>query len=142
MVAAVKQIGGEKYLPFQHPTHHRDHTQFERLKSMAKSKPRVKVPKTAAKGDIITIKTLISHVMETGLRKNKKTGEIIPRLIINKFEAKFNGEEVFSVILDPAVSANPYFKFSMKAQTSGEFEFIWTEDNGEVYTKKAKLEVN
>ena len=108
---------------------------------MAKSKPRVKAPKSAKKGDIITIKTLISHVMETGLRKSKKTGDIIPRLIINKFQAKFNGEEVFSVNLDPAISANPYFQFTMKAEKSGEFEFIWTEDNGKTYTKKSQLEV-
>ena len=45
---------------------------------MAKIKPRVKVPKTAAVGEVITIKTLISHAMETGLVKDKKTGELIP----------------------------------------------------------------
>ncbi len=109
---------------------------------MAKPKPRVKAPKKAAKGDIVTIKTLISHKMETGLRKDKKTGEIIPRQIINKFIAKFNGEEVFSVDIDPAISANPYFQFSMKAEESGEFEFIWMDDNGETYSKKSKLTVS
>ena len=109
---------------------------------MAKSKPRVKAPKKASKGDIVTIKTLISHIMETGLRKNKKTGKIIPRRIINKFQAKFEGAEIFSVDLDPAISANPFFQFSMKAEKSGEFEFIWTDDNGEVYSKKSKLTVS
>ncbi len=109
---------------------------------MAKPKPRVKAPKKAAKGDIVTIKTLISHKMETGLRKDKKTGEIIPRQIINKFIAKFNGEEIFSVDVDPAISANPYFQFSMKAEESGEFEFIWMDDNGETYSKKTKLTVS
>ena len=109
---------------------------------MAKSKPRVKAPKKAAKGDIITIKTLISHKMETGLRKNKKTGKIIPRSIINKFVAQFNGEDVFSVDIDPAISANPYFQFKMKAEKSGEFTFTWTDDNGETYSKKSKLKVS
>jgi len=58
------------------------------------TKPRVKVPKSAKVGDVIEIKTLISHKMETGNRKDKKTGEKIPRLIINSFVAKFNGKQV------------------------------------------------
>lgn len=109
---------------------------------MAKSKPRVKAPKKATKGDILTIKTLISHVMETGNRKNKKTGKVIPRRIINKFVAKFDGTEVFSVDLDTAISANPFFQFSMKAVKTGAFEFIWIDDNGETYSKKSKLTVS
>lgn len=108
---------------------------------MAKSKPRVKVPKSAEKGEVVTIKTLISHKMETGLRKDKKTGELIPRQIINRFAAKFNGEEVFSADLQPAVSANPYIQFSMKIEDAGEFEFLWTDDNGETYAKKSKIKL-
>jgi len=105
-------------------------------------KPRVKAPKTASKGEVVTIKTLISHKMETGLRKDKKTGDKIPRQIINKFIAKFDGNEVFSVDIDPAISANPYFQFSMKAEKSGEFEFVWMDDNGKSYSSKSKLAVN
>lgn len=107
---------------------------------MAKSKPRVKVPKKASKGDVIEIKTLISHKMESGQRKDKK-GKLIPRKIINKFVARFDGEEVFSVDIDPAISANPYIKFSMKAEKSGEFEFTWTDDDGSTYQSKKKLVV-
>lgn len=108
---------------------------------MAKSKPRVKVPKKAKKGEIIKIKTLISHKMETGRRKNKKTGEPIPRKIINKFTAKFDGQVVFTVNLDPSVSANPYIQFNMRADKSGELLFEWTDDDGTVYSKKAMLNV-
>lgn len=108
---------------------------------MAKSKPRVKVPKKAAKGDVIEIKTLISHKMETGFRKDKKTGEVIPRQIIKQFTATFNGEPVFSMDIEPSVSANPYIKFSMKAEESGEFEFKWLDDDGSTYEDKKKLEV-
>jgi len=109
---------------------------------MAKLKPRVKAPKKADKGEIVTIKTLISHKMETGLRKDRKTGELIPRRIINKFVAQFNGEDIFSVDIDPSISANPYFQFKMKAEESGEFAFIWTDDNGDTHTKKSKLKVS
>jgi len=100
---------------------------------MAKVKPRVKVPKKAKAGDVITIKTLISHPMETGLRKDKKTGELIPRKIINKFVASFEGEEVVNVDIDPAVSANPYFQFDMKVPGPGTVRFEWTDDDGTVY---------
>lgn len=107
---------------------------------MAISKPRVKVPKTAKKGDVIEIKTLIAHKMESGQRKDKK-GAVIPRQIINKFEAKYNGEVVFSADWHPAISANPYMAFHTVATESGTLEFIWTDDDGSVYTKTAKITV-
>ncbi|WP_028879730.1 thiosulfate oxidation carrier complex protein SoxZ [Terasakiella pusilla] len=103
-------------------------------------KPRVKSPKTAAKGDVVTIKTTISHQMESGLRKGKD-GKLIPRQIINKFEALFNGKQIMSATLYPSISANPYIDFDMKVEEAGEFEFKWFDDNGEVYTKKAKMQL-
>jgi sulfur-oxidizing protein SoxZ len=108
---------------------------------MAKVKPRVKVPKSAAKGEIIEIKTLISHTMESGQRKDKKTGEPIPRKIINKFECDFDGKPVFSSDWHPAISANPYMAFRFRADKSGTFAFKWTDDDGSVYAKEAKLKV-
>ncbi len=107
---------------------------------MAKIKPRVKVPKTAAKGEVIEIKTLISHTMESGQRKDKK-GETIPRKIINKFVATYNGEEIFSADWHPAISANPYMAFHTVATESGTLEFTWTDDDGSVYSKTAKITV-
>ena len=106
------------------------------------SKPRVRVPKTAKKGEIITIKSLISHNMETGRRKDNKTGELIPRKIINKFICTFNGKQVFASDWHPAVSANPFMSFNFKAEESGEFEFVWTDDDGSTYSSKAALTVN
>ncbi|MEM8553279.1 MAG: thiosulfate oxidation carrier complex protein SoxZ, partial [Pseudomonadota bacterium] len=73
-------------------------------------KPRVKVPKSASVGDTITIKTLISHKMESGQRKDKE-GNIIPRSIINRFVADFNGQNIIDVKMEPAISTNPYFQF-------------------------------
>jgi len=108
---------------------------------MAK-KPRVKVPKSAKKGDVIQVKTLFSHKMETGLRKDKKTGKLIPRKIINKFECLFNGKEVFSADIHPAVAANPYFAFSCRAEETGEFTFKWTEDGGKVISASRKMKVS
>ncbi|MCB8837201.1 thiosulfate oxidation carrier complex protein SoxZ [Aurantimonas sp. VKM B-3413] len=107
---------------------------------MATPRPRVKVPKTASAGDVITIKTLISHEMESGQRKDKD-GKVIPREIINKFTCEFNGTKVFECELEPAVSANPYFEFSAKVPESGTFKFIWVDDNGSTYTDEQKITV-
>lgn len=107
---------------------------------MATPKPRVKVPKSAAAGEIITIKTLISHNMESGQRKDKD-GNPIPRQIINKFTCELNGTQVFGCDIAPAISANPYFEFSAKVMESGTFKFTWVDDNGEVYTHEQAIEV-
>ncbi|MBD8890025.1 thiosulfate oxidation carrier complex protein SoxZ [Roseibium litorale] len=107
---------------------------------MADAKPRVKVPKTAAKGEVITLKTLISHPMESGQRKDKE-GNLIPRKIINKFTCEYNGQSVFSCDLDPAVSANPYLEFTAKVEESGTFKFTWVDDDGSVYSAENELKV-
>ena len=108
---------------------------------MAKPRPRVRVPKKAKAGDIVQIKTLISHKMETGQRKDKKTGKLIPRKIINRFVAKLDGQQVFETVLHPSVSANPYISFNLKAEKSGKLDLEWHEDGGAVFKKSAKLKV-
>ena len=104
-------------------------------------KPRVKVPKSAAAGEVITIKTLISHKMESGQRKDKE-GNLIPRSIINRFTADFNGQNVIDVTLEPAISTNPYFQFEAIVPESGEFTFTWYDDDGSVYDTTKKVEVS
>ena len=105
---------------------------------MAKGvKPRVKVPKTACCWRI-TIKTLISHKMESGQRKDKE-GNLIPRSIINRFTCDFNGQNVIDVTLEPAISTNPYFEFEAKVPEAGEFKFTWYDDDGSVYETAKKI---
>jgi sulfur-oxidizing protein SoxZ len=103
-------------------------------------KPRVKVPKKAAAGEAITIKTLISHKMESGQRKDDD-GNVIPRSIINRFTADFNGENVIDVTLEPAISTNPFFEFEAVVPESGEFTFTWYDDDGDVYNEAKKITV-
>lgn len=104
-------------------------------------KPRVKVPKKASAGDTITIKTLISHKMESGQRKDSD-GNVIPRSIINRFTAEFNGQMVIDVEMQPAISTNPYFQFDAVVPESGEFTFTWYDDDGDVYTETKAIEVS
>ncbi len=102
--------------------------------------PKIRVPKTAKKGEIVEIKTLLPHIMESGQRKDKD-GKTIPRKIINKFVAEFNGKPVFSANIEPAIAANPYMQFFAKVDESGTFKFTWTDDDGSVTTAEEKITV-
>ena len=95
-------------------------------------KPRVKAPKSASAGEVVTIKTLISHPMESGQRKDGD-GNKIPRSIINRFTCDFNGKNVIDVTLEPAISTNPYFEFDATVPEAGDFKFTWYDDDGDVY---------
>ena len=103
-------------------------------------KPRVKVPKKAVAGESITLKTLISHKMESGQRKDKE-GNAIPRSIINRFTCDFNGENVVDVTMKPAISTNPYFEFAAVVPEAGEFKFTWYDDDGSVYEETKAIAI-
>ena len=103
-------------------------------------KPRVKAPKKAAAGEVVTLKTLISHKMESGQRKDKQ-GNKIPRSIINRFTCEFNGKSVVDVELHPAISTNPYFEFEAVIPETGELKFTWYDDDGSVYTDAKQVTV-
>jgi sulfur-oxidizing protein SoxZ len=93
-------------------------------------KPRIKLDKKQAKkGEIVEVKALVAHVMETGQRKDS-AGKAIPRRILNKFVCTVNGKEVFSADFEPAISANPYIQFKFSATESGPVVLTWTDDDG------------
>jgi sulfur-oxidizing protein SoxZ len=100
--------------------------------------PRVRVPSGVKAGDIVEIKTLIAHEMETGQRRDGQ-GKPIPRKIINRFTATFEGREVFRADWYSSISANPYQSFFLKATKSGLLEFIWKDDDGSEYRTSARL---
>ncbi len=100
----------------------------------------VNVPRKAKRGDVIEIKTLMSHIMETGYR-HTASGEAVPRDIITSFICRFNGNEIFRVDLFPAIAANPFMSFFTMATESGKFEFEWTGDKGFSETASASITV-
>ena len=102
--------------------------------------PRVRVPSSAAAGEVITIKTLISHIMESGQRKDGD-GNLIPRSIINRFTCDFNGKSVIDVEMHPAISTNPYFEFEAVIPETGELKFTWYDDDGSVYEDAKQVTV-
>jgi sulfur-oxidizing protein SoxZ len=101
----------------------------------------VNVPARARRGEIIEIKALVSHPMETGYRRTQ-LGAVIPRDIIRRFVCTYNGAEIFSADLHPAISANPFFAFSAVAHESGTIVFSWTGDNGFAVTESASITVD
>jgi sulfur-oxidizing protein SoxZ len=101
----------------------------------------VNVPPRARRGEVIEIKTLISHPMETGYRRNQ-LGARIPRDIIRLFVCTYNGTEVFRADIHPAIAANPFFVFSTVATESGTLTFQWTGDNGFSATESAPIAVD
>ena len=100
----------------------------------------INVPPKAKRGQVIEIKTLISHIMETGFRRTE-TGEPIPRDIITEFRCAYNGVEIFRADLHQAIAANPFITFFTVAKESGTLEFQWTDDHGQVETASAKITV-
>jgi sulfur-oxidizing protein SoxZ len=100
----------------------------------------INVPQKVKSGQVIEIKTLISHIMETGFRHDN-VGKAIPRNIITTFVARYNGEEIFRADLFPAIAANPFLSFHTVATESGTIDFEWTGDNGFHETGTAKITV-
>ena len=100
----------------------------------------INVPPKAKRGEVIQIKTLISHIMETGFRHDN-VGRPIPRDIITQFTCDYNGEEIFSAELHQAMSANPFITFHTVATESGTLAFQWTGDNGFAQDASAKITV-
>lgn len=104
------------------------------------STARIRLPQTVKKGEVFEVKTLITHVMESGQRRDA-AGKAIPRKILNKFSCTYNGKEVLRMDLAPAIAANPYIAFFVTATESGTLEFAWTDDDGTVFKQSAKVTV-
>jgi sulfur-oxidizing protein SoxZ len=100
----------------------------------------INVPRKAKRGDIIEIKTLMSHIMETGYR-HTASGEVVPRNIITSFACRYNGTEIFRADLFPAIAANPFITFFTTATESGTFDFEWIGDLGFSETASASITV-
>jgi len=100
----------------------------------------INVPPKAKRGEIIEIKTLISHEMESGFRPDS-VGKLVPRDIITLFVATYNGQEIFRADLHSAIAANPFISFFTVATESGKIEFKWTGDNGFSQTESAAITV-
>lgn len=100
----------------------------------------ITVPATAKRDEVIEIRTLIGHPMESGFRPGAD-GKVLPRNIIRRFTCRYNGQPVFSAEIFPAIAANPYLVFHTVATDSGTLSFSWEGDNGFAQTETAAITV-
>ena len=102
--------------------------------------PRISVPGMADRGQIVPVRAAITHPMETGLRVDN-TDEWVKKRIIQRFVCTMNGEDLFRVRLNPAVSSNPYFSFFARPQQTSTLNFAWYDTLNLTYTREAQIEV-
>lgn len=101
---------------------------------------RVRLPSPIKRNEAFEVRTLITHQMESGQRRDAQ-GAVIPRKILNRFVATFNGQPVLAMDLAPAISANPYISFYMVAADSGALALAWTDDDGTVIRETVRVTV-
>ena len=100
----------------------------------------IHMPSSARRGEVIEIRTLLQHPMETGYRADSE-GRVLPRDIVRSFECRYDGELVFSASLFSAIAANPYLAFRTVATSSGTLVFTWVGDNNFTHTETMALAV-
>jgi sulfur-oxidizing protein SoxZ len=100
----------------------------------------IRTPATVRRGEVFEVQALIAHPMETGHRPGSD-GRTLPRDIIRRFVCRYNGAVVFSADLYPAIAANPYLGFNLRAVASGTLTFQWEGDNGFAQTETATITV-
>lgn len=105
----------------------------------------ITVPSTARRGEMIEVRVLIQHPMETGYRRSSE-GSILPRSLIRRYTARFvptedtgAGELVFAADLHAAIAANPYLAFSLRVMTSGRLIHEWVGDQGFIHREESTI---
>jgi sulfur-oxidizing protein SoxZ len=100
----------------------------------------IHMPASARRGEVIQIRALIGHAMESGFRVDAD-GRVVPRDIIRRFSCHYNGVQVFAAELFAAIAANPFIEFHTLALDSGTLSFRWEGDNGFVHSETQSLRV-
>jgi len=103
--------------------------------------PIVTMPTRVRTNDIVEVRTMLPHRMETGLRRDPQTGETVPREIVHQFVATYSGQEVFRTRLHPAIAANPFLSFFLRVTAPGQLVLEWTDDRGEVTRVRRRVTV-
>lgn len=101
--------------------------------------PRVRIPKSARAGEVIEIRTLMEHRMETGLRH--EGGRLAPRDMLHRLLVRMNGETLFVAEMRNGTSANPYHVFFARVTKTSDFTFVWSDEKGRSVTASARVTV-
>jgi sulfur-oxidizing protein SoxZ len=100
----------------------------------------VKVPRTAVKGEVVRLMTKLNHPMESGWRQ-RLNGQVVPKALAGRFVCLFNGPEVFRADLESGTASDPYLSFHVRVTESGEFRFVWTDEDENSIEKIAQIEI-
>lgn len=100
----------------------------------------IRMPAKAAPGEVILVRAMVRHIMESGFRHDN-VGKLIPRHIVESFVCTYAGREVFRAKLSSGVTVNPFFQFHLRAVETGDVSFRWVDDRGRVYEAVSRLEV-
>lgn len=100
----------------------------------------VTLPASARRGEVVEVRTLVAHPMETGHRADSE-GQVVPRSIIRRFSCRYDGDIVFSADLHPAIAANPLIVFHTVATITGPLTCRWEGDNGFAHQHTVTLQV-
>lgn len=103
------------------------------------SAPRIRVPRSARPGEVIEVRTLIEHPMETGLRH--EAGRAVPRDMLTRLLVRMNGETLFAADFRNGTAANPYHVFFVRMDRTSTLEFTWTDERGRSARAEARVTV-
>ncbi len=103
------------------------------------SQPRIRAPRSARRGEIVEIRTLIDHPMDSGIRAD---GSSAPRNMLATFRATVNGETFFEADFGNGASANPYFVLHCRVDADSAFAFVWTHEDGRQFRGSATVSVS
>jgi len=101
-------------------------------------KPRIRIPSQIKMGEVIEVKTLVTHEMESGQRRDA-AGKLVPRKIIRRLTCAYNGRQIFAMDIEPAIAANPYISFFVKAVENGMLFFFNPPPATEIYTARQAI---
>jgi sulfur-oxidizing protein SoxZ len=104
-------------------------------------KNRIAIPESAKAGALVEIKTLVSHPMESGFRRDA-VGKVRPRNIIKRFVCHYNDTMILDAEFFPGVAANPYLSFFFRATESGQLTFLWTDQHGNETSETRSITVH
>jgi sulfur-oxidizing protein SoxZ len=92
-------------------------------------------------GDVTDVKALINHPMETGQRKDAKTGQLVPAHFIQEVNCQINGRDVMTAQWGPAVSKNPYLSFQYKGAKKGDkIKISWVDNKGDKDSEEGQVQ--
>ena len=101
--------------------------------------PRIRIPRSARRGEVIEVRTLMEHPMETGLRHEGAAA--VPRDMLARLMVRMNGETLLAVDFHNGTAANPYHVFFVRLDRTSSFDFTWTDEAGRTARAEARVTV-